>query len=318
MSSHLDPTVLGLLRRQHGLITRDQALATGLTDHEVRYLVRSGRLERLGRCLYGVPGHRGSWTRDLWAAWLHAGPDAVISHHSAGRIHGFPECEAGRRQLILPGRRRHPPSAVQWFRIVDLRPDDVSSVDGLPVTTPTRTVVDLAGIMHLARLRLLVERGVVERQFTVEGVGATLGRVRRKGKLGVRALSLVLDELGPGELVPRSELERLLDAVVELSGLPTPEHEHPLPGSGPLDGFVDRCWPEARLVVEADGRRWHERRQQMVRDRDRDLQAQVAGFDTTRLMWEQLRHDPHGTAVQLRAVYEQRRQLLGGADPRFG
>lgn len=317
MPTHLDPSVLDLLRRQHGLITRGQALEAGLTEHEIRYLLRSQRLERIGHCLYGAPGHRASWRRDLWAAWLHAGPGSVISHHSAGRLRGFPECEAGRRQLIVPDKRRHPPDGVQWFRITDLDDADADLVDGLPVTTPTRTVVDLAGDIRIARLRLLVERGVIERQFTIEGVGATLGRVRRKGKPGVRALSVVLDDLGPGERVPRSELERLLDAVIELSGLPAPAREHPLPGAGPVEGFVDRCWPEACLIVEADGRRWHERRQQMVRDHDRDLQAQVAGYETTRLMWEQLRHDPRGTAQQLGAIYERRVQLLGGAHRGF-
>ena len=306
----MNESALRVLRDQHGLITRDQALGAGLTERGVRYLVRSGRLVRVGPCLYGTPGHRESWVRELWAAWLHAGRGAWVSHHSAGRLHSFGECEAGRVQLIVTDRRRHPPEGTRWFRLDDLEPSDVTEKDGLPVTTPARTVVDLAGVVHVARLRLLVERGAVERQFTLEHVGATLARVRRKGKPGVRALSLVLDELGPGGDLPRSELERLVDHAIVLSGVPAPVHEHPLPGTGAVQGFVDRCWPDVRLIVEADGRRWHDRRQQMVRDNQRTLQAQAAGYEVSRFTWEQLRHDARGSAECIRAIYDRRLQLF--------
>lgn len=88
-------------------------------------------------------------------------------------------------------------------------------------------------------------------------------------------------------------------------------HEHPLPGRGVVEGFVDRCWPEVGLIVEADGRRWHERRQQMQRDADRTLEAQAVGYETSRVMWERVVHDPEGTATLLRSIFDARAALHG-------
>lgn len=189
-------------------------------------------------------------------------------------------------------------------------PVDVHDVAGLRVTTPARTAVDLAGVVGPGALKLLVEEGVVERRFTLSEVAVVLDRTRRQGKRGVRNLCDVLDLLGPGDGIPRSELERLLDPVLVLAGLPPALHEHPLPGSGDLVGFVDRCWPDARLIVEADGRRWHERRQQQLRDRERDLLAMEAGWIVVRLMWEHLSGDPVGTAARLRRIHDERISLL--------
>jgi hypothetical protein len=307
---HPDGAVARLLSLQQGTIARWQALEAGLTAAEVRRRQRSGQWAALAPGVYGLVGHAEGWRRQLWAAHLHAGPESVISHEAGGRLHDWPEVPADQVTLSVPAHLRHRPAWIRWHRIGDLVPQDVVRVDGLPVTSPARTAVDLASVLHVARLRLLVERGVVERSFTVAQLGATLDRVRRRGKPGVRRMASVLDDLGPGTSIPHSELERLLAPVLGLAGLPPAVHEHPLPGSGPRSGFVDRCWPEARLIVEADGRRWHTRRQQMRADQDRTLQAQAVGYETSRLGWEHLAHDPTGTAVLLRAVWDQRMRLL--------
>lgn len=67
------------------------------------------------------------------------------------------------------------------------------------------------------------------------------------------------------------------------------------------------------MIVEVDGRKWHTRRQQMVADHDRSLQAQAAGYETTRLLWEHVAHDPEGTAATMAAVYAARRRLVRDA-----
>jgi hypothetical protein len=186
----------------------------------------------------------------------------------------------------------------------------VSRIDGLPVTSLTRTVVDLAGSTGLARLRLVAEQAVVEGSSSTAELGAMLDRVRRRGKPGVARMARVLDDLGPGEDLPRSELERLADRVAELAGLPEPRREHPLPNERGRTGFVDRCWENAMWILEADGRRWHGRRQQMLADADRTLESQALGYETTRLLWEHAHSDPSGTAVLLRSVYDQRVTLV--------
>lgn len=290
-----------------GVVARRQVLDLGASPRVIDRRLHSGRWEEIHPGVYGLSGHAPSWRRSLWAAHLHAGPASVVAAASAGRLHGFEQVPARRCVLIVPNMRARAPEGVTWIRTPDLAPQDVLNRVGLPpLTSAARTAMDVAARLHVASLRLLVEQGILERRFTLAEVGSVLARVRRRGKPGVARLARVLDDLGPGGGVPGTELEHLLDEVIALAGIQRPVPQHPLPSQRGRVGFVDRLWPEARLIAEADGRRWHDRRQQMRADADRTLEAQALGYETSRLHWEHLRHDPHGTAALLRAIYLQR------------
>ena len=300
-----------LLGSQHGLISLDQCRAIDISSAQVKALVRSGRWERVAPTVYSPSDRVPSWNRSLWLAHLHAGPDSVVSHEAAGRLHGYVQVPAGIVSLMGSRNRRHGPAHVRWHRGDDLLPGHVIRIDGLPVTTPLRTIFDLASVLHIASLRDLVRDQITLHRRNVAELGALTDSLRRRGKPGVAKLTRILDDLGPGDGLSGSELERLLDEVIRTSGLPTPVHEYPLPGRGATTGFVDRCWPEARMIVEADGRTWHTRRTQMELDSTRSIEAQAAGFETTRLLWEHLESDVENTAQLLRTIYEQRVDLLG-------
>jgi very-short-patch-repair endonuclease len=121
----------------------------------------------------------------------------------------------------------------------------------------------------------------------------------------------VLDALGPGVELARSDAERLLHEVIALAGLPDPQFEYPLPTTTQMTGFVDCAFPPAMLIVEADSRRWHTRRAQIAKDAQRDLEAGTLGWYTARVLWETLAYDPVGTAASLRALHDRRLVLLG-------
>ena len=211
--------------------------------------------------------------------------------------------------MVSVARRRRL-AGVEWHRVHDLSPDDVVDVAGLRVTSASRTAFDVAGSFAPARLKHLLQFGVTEGKFTLAEVGVVLDRLRRQGKPGVMALEAGLDALD-GRPLSRSELEDHLDKVIAFAQLPAPAHEFPLPSLSGVSGFVDRCWETLRWIVEADGRRWHSRRQQMAVDIDRANGAAALGFLTTRLMWEHLVHDPHGTAALLRMIFEDRQRMIG-------
>ncbi|UDY36066.1 type IV toxin-antitoxin system AbiEi family antitoxin domain-containing protein [Dermatobacter hominis] len=304
-----DAAVARLAATQHGLITRRQVTTLGMTPDMVRRRLGNGQWERLATGVFTIVGVPDSRPRTLWASVLHAGTGCAIASHTAGRIHAFEEAlELDEVHLNVRVGRRHPPEGVVWHRQVDMVDDDVVTIDGLPVTSIPRTAFDLAGDPRVSRTRLrrLVESAIVHRGFEAATFAVVLARVRRSGKHGVLLMEQVLDDVGPGTDLPTTELERLLDVVIELAGLPAPVHEHPLPGARDRAGYVDRCWPDVRLVVEADGRRWHTRRQQIAIDHDRTIDAQTVGYQTTRFLWEHLQGDPEGSARRLRAIYEQR------------
>lgn len=296
---------------QQGMFSRAQVLGLGATDAMIRHQLQVGRWRVELPSVYGLAGHREGWQRRLWAAHLNAGEDSPVAMDSAARVHGYPQAFRGTVDVLVPCDRGRPPEGVRWFRRSDLLPEDVVAMPGMPpVTSPARTVVDLAGRMHVATLRLMVEHGVNERHFRTVDVAVLLQRVRRSGKNGVRRLAQVLDDLGPGDGIPRSQLERLGDAVIACAKLPPPVHEHPLPSARGRRGFVDRCWPEAKLIVEFDGRKWHHRFQQALADADRRLEAQALGWETSQLLWEHCDSDTERTAEVLTLIHAERLRLL--------
>ncbi len=314
VDEHPDDLAAAIAAEQMGVLSRRQALQAGITARMISRRLARRRWHEVHTGVYAMAGSAADHRRQLWAAVLHAGPGCPIALHTAGRLHRLDEAfDPPEVMLLVEGERRNPPPGVIWRRQVDLTDGDVVRIDGLPVTSIPRTAMDLAADpeVSITRLRRLVESAVVDRRMEITDFAMVLARLRRSGKTGVRKMSQVLDDLGPGTTMAASELERLMDQVIRLAGIPEPSHEHPLPGAWDRPGFVDRCWPEARLVAEADGRRWHTRRQQMSIDHDRSLDAQVAGYQTSRFLWEFLHGDTEGQARRLRAIYEQRLREVG-------
>jgi len=302
-----DAAVAELASQQRGLIRREQALSSGMTARMIQRRLSDGLWRPVHHGVYALTGAPNDRAQDLRAALLHAGPESALSMHTAGRCHGCEEAlELPQIFLNVSDARGRSPLGVVWHRQIDMIAGDVTEIDGLPVTTIERTAMDLAAIISITRLRRLIESMIVHRGYEPWQFGEVLARVRRSGKPGVSAMERVLDDVGPGTSLPHSELERLLDRVIGLAGLPAPIHEHPLPGARDRPGFVDRCWPEVRLIVEGDGRRWHTRRQQISIDYDRRTDSQTVGYQTTALLWERLRGDAEGCAERLGKIYEQR------------
>jgi hypothetical protein len=94
-------------------------------------------------------------------------------------------------------------------------------------------------------------------------------------------------------------------AALHDAGLPPPQRQVALPGIGEIDGLVDAAYPDCRIILEADGRRWHTRVRDLARDHARDAQAARAGWQTLRFLYETIVHDPAGmctTVADVRAV----------------
>jgi hypothetical protein len=119
-------------------------------------------------------------------------------------------------------------------------------------------------------------------------VGLSDGQIARPGKRGLGKLGAVLDERGPGHVPPQSELEGRLFEVLAHAGLPAPVRQFPLPGRGVVTGLTDAAYPDVRLILEADGRRWHTRIRDLRRDHLRDAEAARAGWQTLRFLYEEI------------------------------
>jgi hypothetical protein len=296
----IDIAVAELATRQAGAFARWQLEGLGADDAIIRRRRRARRWLDAGQAgVYLLAGAPPSADQALWIAWLAAGPDCVVGFETAAERHGLSPIPVGRLTLIDRHGRHHRLTGVVVHQLDDVLDHHIEVLAGLPTTTVDRTIVDLAAVCSAARLERILEGAVNGGRTTEARVASTLGEIARRGKPGIGKLGRALDDRSPGEPIGESELERMLLRAVFRAGNPPPVPQFPHPGRHPGRGRVDFAYPEAKVILEADGRRWHQRIADLRRDRARDNEAARAGWVTLRFMHEELRSDPEdvGQAV---------------------
>jgi hypothetical protein len=150
----VDDRIHKLASRQYGSFSRGQVLGLGFTDKVIIDRLRSRRWQHVAPGVYSLPGLPDSWWRRVWIAHLDVGPHSVVSHESAAQVDGLPLYSGeGRVILTVPHGDHERRGPFEVRQSTDLRPEHVRRVDGLPVTTPVRTYVDLAATSARRRVR---------------------------------------------------------------------------------------------------------------------------------------------------------------------
>ncbi|MGH9135768.1 MAG: DUF559 domain-containing protein [Acidimicrobiales bacterium] len=300
--SSLDSRIAALAAGQCGVFARWQVVAIGGTDGYIRRRVCSGRWLPIRPGVYQLAGSPPSDDQRYWIAWLAVGPQAALSHECAAERHGL--IAVPRARLVLTNRHgaHHRIDGVCVHQLDDLLPHHVMMLGGLPTTTVERTIIDLAAVLSRARVTRALEQAVIDRKTTDDAVGAVLTDVKRPRKPGMRLMARVLDDRAPGDPISNNVLEQLLLDAVRRGGSPDPKPQFAHPGRHPARGCVDFAYPDVKLILEADGRRWHQRIADLKRDRARDNEAARAGWLTMRFMHEELRSDPEDVGAAVREV----------------
>jgi hypothetical protein len=283
-----------LAGRQSGAFAFAQALKVGYPRATISRRLASGAWARLHPGVYAVAATPVTRELELWAALLAAGPQAVLSHESALLVHGAEDLPPTPITLTNPHGLHHRLDGVIVHQIDDLAPRHRKMVEGMPISKPARSVVEVAATCGVATVGRVADDLVRAGRTSYAAIATVLADVARPGKPGVETVAAVLDARTGGYVPPASELERLLFATLEAGGLPAPVRQARLPGRGPVSGLVDGAYLDARIVLEADGRRWHTRMDAARRDRERDAQVVRAGWVPLRFLYEQLRGDPGG------------------------
>lgn len=290
----LEQAIAALAARQHGVVSAAQLRALGLGTGAIKHRAAVGRLHALHRGVYAV-GHRALRHEAWWiAAVLAAGEGAVLSHRAAAALWRIGNASPRRIDVSVPRHRRSTARVV--LHQVALPADEVTIERGIPVTTPARTLFDLASVLGRDHLQAAFEEAQFRRLGSPTSLDALLHR--HPGHRGIRAIRSVLaDHRRNGATVTRSRLERRLLALVDRHGLPRPRINR----IGP-EGELDATWPDHRLVVECDGFAAHGTRRAFEEDRARDRALQVAGWRVVRITWRQLTDDPDLIGRQLAAL----------------
>ena len=228
------------------------------------------------------------------AAVLSAGPSAVLSHRSAGSLWQLlawtsilPEVTRATRCQPRAGLRAHCGA---------LRADELSRVNGILVTSVSRTLLDLAGVLTRGQLERALNEAEVLRLTDRLSVPDLLDRYpRRRGSAVLRAL---FRDRTAVRGITRRELERRFQAVLADTDIPRPRLNAPLSVAGRFFE-VDCLWAEQRLIVELDGRQSHGTDLAFEKDRERDRLLLVEGWRVTRITWRQLRDDAPAVIADL-------------------
>lgn len=236
-----------LVARQHGVIAHRQLLRLGMHPQAVKRRVRNGRLHRVWPGVYAVG--RPVMARPGWwrAATLACGDHSAIAGESAATLAQMGGRERVIEVVVPPGRPRRLPGI--QARAVHVRPEHLGAIGHIPVTSPARTLIDLARTRSRHDLETAINeadvRGLIDPETLRDALPDFAG-VRGVGKLRsvLDAQTFVLTQPG---------VERHFLPIARKVGLP------PMPVTQAwLNGFlVDFYWPELRLVVETDGLRYH-------------------------------------------------------------
>jgi very-short-patch-repair endonuclease len=268
-----------------------------VTPRTLDHRLGEGVLVKVATSVYALPGVFESEAAVLGAATRALG--AVVSHQAAARLHGV--VAPGPRLVVsVPHRRTHLFSDVVVHQLTDIREVDLCHVDGLPTTSPGRTVVDLAAVLSLTRLGRTVDRFAAKGVASFEEISGTLDGLARKGKPGVTRLRRALEPRLSSQGRSESDLESRLLEVIRLSSLPEPQAQHRPPWLKHVNGRVDLAYPDARLVIEGDSREWHGDEHTFQADRERDNLAQLAGWRILRFTWHHITRRPEYVVSSIR------------------
>lgn len=313
--------VVDRARSRYGLVTTRDLIECGLSRAMILGRVRSGMLTPVHRGVYalgiGPLSIEGRWL----AAVLAGGPGCVLSHRSAGALWGV--CEPGgsihvlrthsragvrqqARRTVRPSGLAELPGRPVFHGSMAIRDEETTTRQGIPVTSISRTLIDMAALEPVSTLLDVVDEAARQRLLTPADVPIILDRLT--GHRGARRLRRALACVHPRSGETRSRLE------VRFAELIAGEHDIPAPQLnvriGPFE--VDVLWPDVGLIVELDGRAFHSSADRFEADRERSSHLEQMGFRVLRLTWRMVNFEGPSTVDKIRS-----HRQLAAENPRW-
>lgn len=287
-------------RANGGTVTTREALALGVSKSTLARRASSGILKRTKPGVFLLAGTEEDHDSYLEAACRSL--DAVVSHESAGRLHRFDGLPWINPTVTVPHRHTKVFEGVVVHQSTDISDDHVVLIRGLPVTNPERTIIDLAAAVTEGRLDWILDRALSSGAVDLEKLAAMFSILGRRGKPGTTTTRRLLEKRDQSYAPPDTVLEQRLLGIIDHNGLPRPTPQFTPPWLVPTNGRVDLAYPETRLIIEGDSRKWHLLMESFETDRHRDNHAQLAGWRILRFTWRDIIEDPMMIAASVRAA----------------
>ena len=296
--------VIQFAQRNGGVFSMQEAIALGLPKSTLQRRVDQGIFVRVAKGMLALPGT--STRPDLAMRAALRLLNGVVSHQSAARIHGFEAIPISPPTITVSHRSNYSFPGVVVHQSTDLLAEHVQEVEGLFVTTPARTLVDLAKVFGPQRLERVVQHALLTGKVDVGELVELVAALSRRGKRGTKALRTIIDELVLGVAATDTQLEKLLFRLIDDAGLPRPTRQFNAPWLKSLNGRVDFAYEAEKIVIEADSRRWHLQFDAFEVDKIRDNAAQLAGWIVLRITWRMIKDQPTQVIHTIRTALEVR------------
>lgn len=297
MPSEMSTVIDEVARLQHGLVTSEQALKALGPGRKDRW-VAERRLQSVQPRVFRVAGAPQTWHQSVMAGALTA--DGIVSHRSAAELWGLIQPAGYVDVSVRPPRapRARPPVIIH--RIADLQCERSVEREGLRLTDPIRTVIDLGLVLPTWAVRDALSRGLTTRLFSVDQVDRLRDGLGRKGRNGTGIMRDLLEERLLTAGTEESLLEKRFIDLVQRHDVPTPVFQHEVWHAGRFVARIDAAYPERNLAIEIDGYSAHSSPDAFQRDRTRQNRLVALGWTVLRFTWADVVQRPAMVAQTVR------------------
>jgi very-short-patch-repair endonuclease len=250
------------------------------------------------RGVYRILGSALTWQQGIMAACLAAGQGAVASHRSAAVLWSIPGMEP-RVELTVPERRRVVLAGVTLHRASVLPSFDRRRVEAIPVTSPARTLIDLAAVLDRDRLENALDHCLAGRALTIRQLARRLEALGRNGRKGAGLLAALLANRPPEGRAPQSQFEVGLLRLLRKQKIPAPSCQHAVRLPSGRTVYIDFAYPDHHLAIEADSYRYHSSLTDWSRDRTRNSALVALGWRILHVTYQDLERRPEVVADQV-------------------
>lgn len=291
--------LLRIARRQHGAATARQAIACGFSHSAIARAVDNRDWMLVHRGIYVVDPAAEPIRAAMFGHVLRARGRTWVSHESAAWLWGIAESVPLRPHLVTTADLRGGRATVR--RLACMPADDVAVLRSMPVTSPARTIVDLAGESSPRELEGLVVKALRTNAVSLSALRACAASLSGRGRSGPRALTRLLDAWGPAA-PPESVLESKLLGVLRSAGLPAPVAQFEVALPGRTSARLDFAYPDRMVAIEADGYRWHGDAASWRSDLARRNQLTQLGWRTLHFTWHDVTSRPDHVVETVRSA----------------
>jgi very-short-patch-repair endonuclease len=292
-----DERAAAVAGRQRGRVTRAQLLAAGVSRSMIETMLGNGRLEARYPGVYALAGAGDLEFARHTEALLASPPGAVLSHASAAEVWALLRPDSHTVDITLPGTQTPRLPGIRAHRTSTLDPKkDVRIRHGLPVTSPARTFVDIAGDTPEPQLERALDDALARNLLRLTQLRDTLVRAGPTRK-GASILKALIADREHGRGLSRSDAELMLGRHLKAAGITEPRLNVSFGTYVP-----DMVWSDQRVIVEVDSWRWHGGRRKFEDDRQRDATLIAQGWTILRFTARQIEREPYRVIAQIAAA----------------